>query len=156
MNRLSKLLPLVNIVVDSDARDKSAALDVAAALFAASSGIDRDRIRASLGVRESMGSSGLGQGVAIPHGRIRGIKQAVAAIVRLRHPIEFDAPDGRPVGLLVALMVPENARQEHLEMLSELAQMLSDRDLRSGLMSEPNAAALLARIAAWAPIRPAA
>jgi PTS system nitrogen regulatory IIA component len=60
------------------------------------------------------------------------------------------------VGLLVALLVPENARQEHLELLSELAQMLSDRELRSDLMAEPSAAALLARVTAWVPIRPAA
>jgi PTS system nitrogen regulatory IIA component len=103
-----------------------------------------------------MGSTGLGQGVAIPHGRIRGIKQAIAAVVRLHRPVDFDAPDGRPVGLLVALLVPENARQEHLDILSELAQMLSDRDLRADLLSEPTAPALLARITAWVPIRPAA
>jgi PTS system nitrogen regulatory IIA component len=68
----------------------------------------------------------------------------------------FDAPDGRPVGLLVALLVPENATQEHLELLSELAQMLSDRNLRDGLMAEPTAAGLLARVASWEPVRPAA
>jgi PTS system nitrogen regulatory IIA component len=156
MNQLSKLLPLANIAIDSAARDKSAALDVAAQLLAAASAIDRDRIRSALADREALGSTGLGQGVAIPHGRLRGIKQAMAAVVRLQQPVPFDAPDGRPVGLLVALLVPENARQEHLEMLSELAQMLSDRELRVDLMSEPTPAALLARVASWAPIRPAA
>jgi PTS system nitrogen regulatory IIA component len=156
MNQLSKLLPLTNILVDCEARDKSAALDVAAALFSAACSIDRVKIRARLGEREALGSTGLGQGVAIPHGRIRGIKQAIAAVVRLRRPVEFDAPDAQPVGLLVALLVPENARQEHLELLSELAQMLSDRELRSDLMAEPSAAALLARVTAWVPIRPAA
>ena len=156
MNRLSKLLPLASVLVDCEVHDKSAALDVVATLFSAASAIDRDRIRASLRDREALGSTGLGQGVAIPHGRIRGIKQAIAAVVRLRRPVEFDAPDGQPVRLLVALLVPENARQEHLEILSELAQMRSDRDLRSSLLSEPRAAALLARITAWVPIRPAA
>jgi len=70
--------------------------------------------------------------------------------------VEFDAPDGQPVGLLVALLVPENATQAHLEVLSELAQMLSDRELRVGLMNEPTAAALGRRIEAWEPVRPAA
>ena len=156
MNRLSKLLPLANIVVDSDARDKSAALDVAARVFAAASSLDERKIRASLDDREALGSTGLGQGVAIPHGRVRGVKEAMAAVVRLHHPVAFDAPDGRPVGLLFALLVPEKARQEHLEMLSELAQMLSDRELRASLMSEPTAAQVLARIVSWTPVRPAA
>ena len=156
MNRLSQLLPLENIVVDAVARDKSAALDLAAALFAAVSRIDRGKILASLAARETLGSTGLGQGVAIPHGRIRGLKQALAAVVRLVEPVAFDAPDGRPVALLVALLVPEHATQEHLELLSELAQMLSDRDLRTELLTEPSAAALRSRIAAWEPIRPAA
>jgi nitrogen PTS system EIIA component len=156
MNQLSKLLPLENIVVDGVARDKSAALDLAAALFSAAARIGKDKILESLAAREALGSTGLGQGVAIPHGRLRGVKQAVAAIVRLAEPVAFDAPDGRPVSLLVALLVPENATQQHLELLSELAQMLSDRDLRTSLMGEPSAAALRARVAAWEPIRPAA
>jgi len=156
MNQLSKLLPLSNIVVDSVARDKSAALDIAAALFASASSIDMQKIRASLIAREQLGSTGLGLGVAMPHGRMRGLKRAIAAVVRLCDPVAFDAPDGRPVGLLVALLVPENATQEHLELLSELAQMLSDRELRDGLMLEPTAAAVLARFSAWEPIRPAA
>jgi PTS system nitrogen regulatory IIA component len=156
MNRLSKLLPLANIVVDCDANDKSSALDVVAELFAGACSIPGDRIRASLAAREAMGSTGLGQGVAIPHGRIRGIKQAIGAVVRLARPVDFGAPDGRPVALLVALLVPEKARQEHLEILSELAQMLSDRDLRMGPMSESTPAGLLARVLHWAPIHPAA
>jgi len=156
MNQLSKLLPLSNVVVDSVARDKSSALDVAAALFADAAHIDARKILASLVAREQLGSTGLGLGVAIPHGRLRGLKRAVAAVVRLSQPIAFDAPDGRPVGLLVALLVPENATQEHLELLSELAQMLSDRELRDGLMAEPTPAALLARFSAWEPVRPAA
>ena len=156
MNQLSKLLPLSNILVGSVARDKSAALDAAAALFAAAVTMDEHKIRASLTAREALGSTGLGQGVAIPHGRMRGLKRAVAALVRLAEPVAFDAPDGRPVGLLVALLVPENATQEHLELLSELAQMLSDREMRDGLMFEPTAAAVLARLSAWEPIRPAA
>jgi len=156
MNQLSKLLPLSNIVVDSVARDKSSALDIAAALFSAAANIDEAKVRASLIAREQLGSTGLGLGVAIPHGRMRGLKRAVAAVVRLSHPIAFDAPDGRPVALLVALLVPENATQEHLELLSELAQMLSDRELRDGLMAEPTAAAVLARFCAWDPVRPTA
>jgi len=156
MNQLSKLLPLTNIVVDGAVRDKTAALDRVAEVFAATSAMDAKKIRASLAAREELGSTGLGQGVAIPHGRMRGLKRALAAVLRLREAVPFDAPDGRPVSLLVALLVPENATQEHLELLSELAQMLSDRELRDGLMAESTAEALQALLAAWVPIRPAA
>jgi PTS system nitrogen regulatory IIA component len=156
MNRLSKLLTLESVVIDSDARDKSSALDVAARLFAAAGPLGLAEIRASMDAREQLGSTGLGQGVAIPHGRVRGMRQARAAVVRLANPIAFDAPDGKPVALLLALLVPENATQIHLEVLSELAQMLSDRAMRDSLMAAPTAETLYARIVRWEPIRPAA
>jgi PTS system nitrogen regulatory IIA component len=156
MNRISQLLPAGNIVVALEVRDKSAALEAAAAVFSNSTGLDKEKIRASLAAREQMGSTGLGMGVAIPHGRVRGIKRAVAAILKLVRPIAFDAPDGRPVGLLVALLVPEFATQEHLEVLSELAQMLSDREFRERLLLATTGDTLGAHVAAWEPIRPAA
>ena len=156
MNRLSQLLPAGNIVVECEARDKSAALEAAATVFSNASGVDKGKIQASLVAREEMGSTGLGQGVAIPHGRVRGIKRAIAAVIKLARPVPFDAPDGRPVGLLVALLVPEFASQEHLEVLSELAQMLSDREFREQLMMAKTGDILGAHVAAWEPIRPAA
>jgi PTS system nitrogen regulatory IIA component len=156
MNHLSKLLSPAGISVACTARDKAGALDAAAALFAAVSGVPAAGIRASLAAREALGSTGLGQGVAIPHGRLRGIREAQAVVVQLAVPVEFGAPDGRPVGLLVALLVPEHATEEHLEVLSELAQMLSDKDMRAALFAETSAAALHARVSAWEPVRPAA
>lgn len=156
MNLFSKLLPSANVVISCEAADKSAALDALADVFAASTGCDRQRVGASLVAREQLGSTGLGQGVAVPHGRLKGLKRASAAVMRLAHPIAFDAPDGRPVDLLLALLVPENATEEHLEVLSELAQMLSDRELRSALLAEATAAGVQARIVSWECIRPAA
>ena len=156
MNHLYKLLPPQGVLVDCPASDKDAALDAVAALFAPACGVPVARIRASLAAREELGSTGLGQGVAIPHGRLRGIREALAAVVRLRAPVPYDAPDGRPVGLLIALLVPESASQQHLELLSELAQMLSDRPMREALMEAPGADALRARVGSWEPVRPAA
>jgi len=156
MNHLSKLLSPTSIVIDCPAADKAGALDAAAALFAAACGIPAAGIRASLAAREAMGSTGLGQGVAIPHGRMRGVRDAVAAVIRLARPVPFDAPDGQPVALLVALLVPEHATEQHLVVLSELAQMLSDRPLRALLMQATSAAALHASIGAWEPVQPAA
>ena len=110
----------------------------------------------SVGLSALVGSTGLGQAVAIPHGRIKGLKEAVAAFVRLAEPVPFDAPDGRPVQLLFFLLVPEQATQQHLDILSELAQMLSDKSFREELLNAPDAQALHAMLQAWEPIRPAA
>ncbi len=105
----------------------------------------------SLFARERLGSTGLGQGVAIPHGRIKGLKDALGAFVRVAQPVPFDAPDGKPVNLVFALLVPEHATEKHLEILSELAQMFSDRALREAMASAPDAQALHLLIAAWQP-----
>ncbi len=155
MNRFSKLLAPERVLVDCEATDKAAALDLVAGLFA-DSGIDAARVRASLAAREALGSTGLGQGVAIPHGRVRGLRQATAAVIRLARPVAFDSPDDAPVGLLLALLVPENATQEHLEVLSEIAQMLADGKLRGLLLGAANARSLYDCLAGWEPIRPAA
>ena len=105
----------------------------------------------SLFAREKLGSTGLGQGVAIPHGRIKGLKEAVGAFVRLPAPVPFDAPDGKPVNLLFVLLVPEQATEQHLQILSELAQMFSDRALREQLAAAPTTRPLHALIASWEP-----
>lgn len=156
MKPLSRLLPPANILVGCLARDKAAALDLVAAMFAASGALDEEEVRLCLREREALGSTGLGVGVAIPHGRLRGLKQAVAALVRLAEPVAFDAPDGRPVGLLVALLVPEQAQQAHLDLLAQLAQLLSDRELRAGLCAATTTAGVLARLRAWEDLRAAA
>jgi PTS system nitrogen regulatory IIA component len=95
----------------------------------------------------------LGHGVAIPHGRIKGLKNPLAAVLRLQQAIAFEAPDDEPVSLLIFLLVPEAATQRHLEILSEIAEMLSDRDLRERLKSEPDAATLHRLISEWQPLQ---
>jgi PTS system nitrogen regulatory IIA component len=77
-------------------------------------------------------------------------------LLRLADPVPFEAPDGQPVKLLVVLLVPEQATQAHLDILSELAQMLSDRELRNGLMTATDPALAHALIAGWEPLRPGA
>jgi PTS system nitrogen regulatory IIA component len=103
----------------------------------------------SLFSRERLGSTGLGHGVAIPHGRIKGLKAPMAAVFQLAHPIGFDAPDDQVVGLLIFLLVPEAATQKHLEILSEIAELLSDADLRQKLVASTDALQLHALIAGW-------
>jgi PTS system nitrogen regulatory IIA component len=156
MNLLSNLLSLPNVALDVDVCDKRDALERAAEAFQNVQTSGTSRVFDCLMAREQLGSTGLGKGVAIPHGRLRGLKRAAAAIVRLKSPIEFGSPDGQPVRLLVVLLVPDHATQQHLEILSELAQMLSEPSMREQLLTIAQPAALLATVAAWEPIRPAA
>ncbi len=135
MNRLSRLLPPQNIVLDLPVTSKKRLFEQVGLLFENNHGIERGKVFDSLFARERLGSTGLGEGVAIPHGRIKGSKEALAAVVRLAQPIPFDAPDGKPVGLLVFLLVPEAATDEHLELLSELAELLADTATRQALLS---------------------
>jgi PTS system nitrogen regulatory IIA component len=156
MNLISRLLPPANVLLDLSASSKKRVFEQAGLLFENHQGIARATVFDSLFARERLGSTGLGQGVAIPHGRIKGLKEAVAALVRLSEPVQFDAPDGRPVQLLVFLLVPEQATQQHLDILSELAQMLSDKAFRESLLNVGDPGALHAMLAQWEPVRPAA
>ncbi|HOX90171.1 MAG TPA: PTS IIA-like nitrogen regulatory protein PtsN, partial [Burkholderiaceae bacterium] len=140
MNRISRLLPVENTLLDFTASSKKRVFEQAALLFENHQGVARAKVFDSLFARERLGSTGLGQGVAIPHGRIKGLKDAVAAFVRLAEPVPFDAPDGQPVSLLFFLLVPEQATQAHLDILSELAQLFSEKSSRDGLREAPDAA----------------
>ena len=95
-------------------------------LFENQRGLERGKVFDALFARERLGSTALGEAVAIPHGRIKGLREEMAAMLRLDGAIPFDAPDGQPVRLLVFLLVPEHATEEHLEILSEAAELLSD------------------------------
>lgn len=156
MNRIARLLPLSNVVVDLSVTSKKRLFEQAGLLFENNHGIERGKVFDSLFARERLGSTGLGEGVAIPHGRIKGLGEALAAVIRLQDPIPFDAPDGQPVRLLVFLLVPEHATEEHLELLGELAELLSDRSIRESLMTSSDASTMHQILDAWAPCRPAA
>jgi PTS system nitrogen regulatory IIA component len=156
MNRLSRLLAPVNVVIGLPVTSKKRLFEQVGLLFENNQGIERSKVFDSLFARERLGSTGLGEGVAIPHGRIKGLKEAVAAVVRIAEPIPFDAPDGKPVQLLVFLLVPEHATEEHLELLSELAELLSDEKVRESLAHTEDPAQLHRILANWEPCRPAA
>jgi nitrogen PTS system EIIA component len=156
MNQISKILPVTNVVIDIDASSKKRAFEQVGLLVENQYGIARSTVFDSLIARERLGSTGLGQGVAIPHGRIKGLKDAIAVFARLQTAIQFEAPDTKPVDLMVFLLVPEHANQRHLEILSELAQMLSDRAFRERLATLPSAAEVHQAFESWAPIASAA
>lgn len=149
MNQIAKLLPPENIVVDLDASSKKRVFEQAGLLFENNQGIGRSQVYDALFAREKLGSTGLGMGIAIPHGRIKGLKEAKGAFLRLATPVQFDAPDGKPVGLLFVLLVPEAATEHHLQLLSELAQMFSDRGFREQLVASPDATAIRTLFEQW-------
>lgn len=149
MNRLSAILPATQVLVAVDATSKKRAFEEAGLLFESQHGLNRALITDSLFARERLGSTGLGHGVAIPHGRIKGLKQPLAAVFQLANPIGFDAPDEQPVALMIFLLVPEAATQKHLEILSEIAELLSDTAMRERLKTADDAAALHGLIEGW-------
>lgn len=151
MSLIADLLSPANIVVDLEASSKKRAFEQAGLLFENHQGIARGDVFDSLFARERLGSTGLGQGIAIPHGRIKGLAEAAGAFLRLADPVQFDAPDGKPVSMMFVLLVPEQANEKHLQILSELAQMFSDSDFRAHLADAPDAAAVHALFASWGP-----
>jgi PTS system nitrogen regulatory IIA component len=150
MNQIAHLLDTRNIALDLDVPSKARLFDAAGELFAGT-GLDAAGIASSLAAREKLGSTGLGQGIAIPHGRIKGLKEARGAFIRLREPVAFDAPDGKPVSQVFVLLVPEQATDLHLQLLSELAQMFSERAFRERLVTAKDPEDLLALFRAWEP-----
>ena len=154
MSLVSTLLPAANVLLDLQVSSKKRLFEQVGLHFENHHGLARSVVYDSLFARERLGSTGLGQGIAIPHGRIKGIKEALGAFVRLAQPVPFDAPDGAPVSIAFILLVPEQATDKHLQILSELAQMFSDRGLRESLASAPDAARLVEIISNWQPDAP--
>lgn len=149
MNRLASILTADHVLVQVDISSKKRAFEEAGLLFENLHGLSRALVTDSLFSRERLGSTGLGHGVAIPHGRIKGLKSPMAAVFQLGHPIGFEAPDDLAVGLMIFLLVPEAATQKHLEILSEIAEMLSDASLREKLMVSTSVAELHGLITDW-------
>lgn len=149
MNLIAKLLGRDDIVVGLDVTSKKRLFEQAGQHFENHHGISKNTVFDALFAREKMGSTGLGLGIAIPHGRIKGLKEARGAFFRLSAPVAFDAPDGQPVSLVFVLLVPEAASEQHLQLLSELAQMFSDKNFREQLAAATDAAAVHALFSQW-------
>jgi nitrogen PTS system EIIA component len=151
MTNFVKILSANNVVLDLEVSSKKRAFEQAGLIFENNCGIARSVVSDNLFARERLGSTGLGHGVAVPHGRIKGLKAPLAAFVRLKEAIPFESPDGQPVKLLVFLLIPDHVTQQHLEILSEVAEMFSDEAFRNLLTIDPDAASVHARILAWQP-----
>ncbi len=149
MSVLTDLFTTDGIDLNGLAKSKAESFEIASQLFSKKLDIPAETILGFLDAREALGSTGLGAGVAIPHGRIKGLKRPLAAFFRLNKPIEFNAPDGQAVSLMIFLLVPEKATQEHLEILSAIAQLLSDAHVREQLLTESDPQKVQQLICHW-------
>ena len=149
MNRLAQILPKENIRISLKAGSKKRVFEQASSIFELRCNIARSKIFNSLFSREKLGSTGLGNGIAIPHGRLEGLKKSIAVVLCLDVPIPFDASDGKAVDLLIFLLVPTNSSKDHLEILAEVANMLSDNKFIDELRCSTSADQLHERICSW-------
>jgi PTS system nitrogen regulatory IIA component len=148
VSRLADLLIPENVLLDLDVGNKRRLFEVIALESELRYDLTPTITVDSLLARERLGSTGLGQGIAIPHGRIRGLEHAIGYFVRPKTPIIFQAPDGQPVRDIFVLLVPEAATDEHLQILSELAQRFSNRAFRDALTAANDPVAIHALFSA--------
>ena len=151
MNLITPLLKSTNVLADLDVTSKKRLFEQAAQLLQASDQVDAHDVFESLFSREKLGSTALGYGIAIPHGRIKQLRETACAFARLMTPIDFDAPDNQPVDLVFILLAPAAATDVHLQILGELAAMFSDEAFRALLRAAPDAAELHRLITEWTP-----
>jgi PTS system nitrogen regulatory IIA component len=109
--------------------------------------LDKDTVCRTLTERERLGSTGIGGGIALPHGRLNGINECIAAAIRLKEPLGFDAPDEQPICLAIALLVPPDAAKQHLQILAELARLFHDANRRDEILKAPDTATLVTLLA---------
>jgi nitrogen PTS system EIIA component len=140
MDPLYVLMP--DSVVVTEADGKQAILEQMSTLFARSWNLDADLVLEYLEEREKLGSTGFGRGVAIPHARIPGLQRPVAALMKLRHPVNYNAADGLPVDLVFGLLSPENSGAAHLHALAAISRLVRDEAVRDALADAPDAEAI--------------
>ena len=151
MNQLAPLLPVSHILLDVEIGSKKNLFEQVGQLFENELGVVTQVIVDSLIAREKLGSTGLGQGVAIPHGRLKGLKSATGILIRLKPGLDFDAPDRLPVKLVFMLFVPMQATDLHLQILGEIAQFFSNKALRDALLNGADREAVFDLIQQWQP-----
>jgi len=131
--KLSDILSPARIELAMRVTSKKRALENLGEMLAADSSLDSKAMFQALIDRERIGSTGIGDSVAIPHGRLKGLQQAIGAFAILEEPIDFDSIDQKPVNMIFALMVPEEATDEHLQLLAQVAKIFSNSGAREKL-----------------------
>jgi len=149
---LAELLTEKRVACASHATSKKRALELLSELLAADvPGLTPGEVFASLCERERLGGTGLGHGVAIPHGRLASVDRAVCAFLKLHEGVDYDASDQQPVDLICGLVVPEESTSEHLDVLATLAEMFSDEAFCAQMRAAANSQELYQLLMEWRP-----
>ena len=148
---IAELLSADRVVSGVAVSSKKRALEAVSGLLAEVGGVELSEVEIFDGLiaRERLGSTGLGHGVAIPHGRFKDVSKALGVFIKTDEAIDFDAIDGEPVDLIFALMVPEDCTEEHLQLLAALAEMFSDPAVRERLRQSNSSAELQETLCHW-------
>ena len=147
---ITDLLNPERVVCRDDVGSKKRLIEQLSELLASSSpDLSQNEIFDALLNREKLGSTGLGNGVAIPHGRMATLKQPVCAFIKLATPVDFDAADGQPVDLIFTLLVPEDSTEEHLQVLSTIAEIFSNTGICTALRTCETGSCLLEQLFLW-------
>lgn len=140
---ITDILTPSRTVIDAEASSKKRALEKVSSFISEDiPSLNASSLFKSLIAREKLGSTAIGQGIAIPHCRLQHCQHIAGALVRLTAPVDFDAMDEEPVDLLFVLLVPDEACEEHLQVLGQLARLFSDEDCRSALRSATSSEAM--------------
>lgn len=147
---VEELLNTSRLLCKTELQSKKRALETLAGLLAAELEIEEvsemDLLDA-LTARERLGTTGLGHGVSLPHGRITGLEAPIGALITLREGVDYDAPDDQPVDIMFGLVVPENHDDDHLKILASLATLFSDENTRNAIRGVSDSSRLLELIA---------
>lgn len=142
MMDLSDLIEVSAIVPSLKANSKKQVLQLLSEKAASVTGLTEREIFDTILQRERLGSTGVGNGIAIPHGKLAGITEITGIFARLENPVEFDSLDDRPVDLVFMLLAPEGAGADHLKALSRIARVLRDSDITAKIRGTDDAAAI--------------
>ena len=126
---ISALLSPQRIFLDTEISSKKKLLELIANIVADQTRLAESLIYNNLLNRERLGSTGLGHGIAVPHARLENLDKTIGCLFRLKEPVNFEAPDNQPVDLVFTIIIPQEATEEHLMILSSLARIFSQTDV---------------------------
>ena len=147
---ITDLLSPERVLCCKDIGSKKRLLEQLSELLAGSSlQLSQHEVFDALLNREKLGSTGLGKGVAIPHGRMAGLEKPLCAFIKLNDPIDFDAADDEAIDLVFCLLVPENSTEEHLQVLSTIAEIFSNPGICTALRQCTDSSCILGQLLLW-------
>lgn len=151
MNRFSSYITLQTVRLDVSAASRKRLFEEASALFEVAYGISHSEVFDALIARERLGSTCVGAGCALPHGRLPELEEPALVFLRTAEPVSLDSPDGRGVRLFFCLLVPENDEKDYLGVLREIACLLSQKPMRQALLDAADDVAVCELLHAWEP-----